>query len=51
MLTAFLLLLALVVFLVAAFWTPEPNRGKMACIGLACVTLAELLRGIGPGIH
>ncbi len=51
MLTAFLLLLALVLFLVGAFVIPEPTRGKYACMGLAALALADLLRGVGPALH
>jgi hypothetical protein len=51
MLTAFLLLLAVVLFLIGAFAVPEPNRGKFACIGLAALALADLLRGVGPVLH
>ena len=52
MISAFLAILALVLFLVAAFVaSAEPSRGKLTCIGLACLTAAELLRGIGPALR
>lgn len=52
MFTAFLLLLAVVLFLVGAFVNPaEPSRGKLLCLGLACVAAAELLRGVGPALR
>ena len=52
MITAFLLLLAVVLSLVGAFLTPaEPSRGKLLCIALACLAAAELFRGVGPSLH
>ncbi len=52
MITAFLLLLAVVLSVVGAFVNPvEPSRGKLLCLALGCIALAELLRGVGPSLH
>ncbi len=52
MITAFLLLLAVVLALVGAFVNPaEPSRGKLLCIAVACFAAADLLRGVGPSLH
>jgi hypothetical protein len=50
MLTAIALVFALVLFLIAAFRVTEPERGRLVCFGLACIALAELLRGVGPAL-
>jgi apolipoprotein N-acyltransferase len=53
MLSLILLVFAFVLFVVAGLAAPEPPwRSKLACFGLACWVLAELVRGIGPtGLH
>lgn len=49
MLTLSLLVAALVLFLLAAFWTPGPPKVNLVAAGLACLTLAMLVR-FGPGL-
>lgn len=44
MLSLILLVFALVLFLVAAFVNPvDPWRGKLLCLGLACMAGAEIV--------
>jgi len=43
--TTFLLMLAFVLFLVAAYLNADPIRGRLLALGFAAVTLALLLAG------
>lgn len=43
--TTFLLMLALVLFLVAAYLNADPLRARLLSLGFAAVTLAMLLAG------
>ena len=46
MLSLILLIFAFVLFMLAAFVSPvDPWRGRLACLGLACWSLAEILNG------
>jgi hypothetical protein len=45
MLSLILLVFALVLFVVGAFVNPvDPWRGRLLCLGLACLAGAEILR-------
>jgi len=46
MLTLILLVFAFVLFVTAAFLQPtaEPWKGRLCCLGLACLALADILR-------
>jgi len=50
MLTLILLVFAFVLFCVAGMApvSEPPWRSRLACLGLACWVLAELLKGMGP---
>lgn len=43
MLGNFLLMLAAVLFLIAAVWNPEPHRFRLVAAGLFCWSLGVLL--------
>jgi hypothetical protein len=48
MLSLILLVFALVLFLIGAFVNPvDPWRGRLLCLGLACMAGAELVTHIG----
>ena len=52
MLSIILLVFALVLFILAGFLNqPEPSvwRGRLVCLGLACLAGSELLFRIGKG--
>ncbi len=50
MISLILLIFAFVLFAIAAMVNPvDPWRGKLACIGLACWVLAEIVLRV-PGV-
>ena len=55
MLSLILMVFAFVLFAIAGFIAPptpeSPWSSRLVCFGLSCWVLAELVKGVGPGIH